>query len=199
MASYTIAYPSYLGASYDASTTNFTYVIPGPLKSKTELTLSFLSPITPTSTLRQSIPASYLKVYVKGDANLDIYIDLNGQWVSGDRGRQLVWEFGETPIGGKEKFLKTWAFKQRDELLFTEHGDQAEWGVLHFSGPSVCQFLPSRNCFLMCDRTSAMNVVPLLYFVKGSRRPVLFKTLWTTISVLLWMKNRFSLSPNRSV
>ena len=135
--SYTLAYPSYLGASYDASTTNFTYVIPGALKAKTELTLSFVSPITPTSTLRQSIPASYLAVYVKGDADIDLYIDLNGQWVSGDRGRQIVWDFGETPLDNKGENLKTWSFKQRDELLFTEHGDQAEWGTLHFSGPAV--------------------------------------------------------------
>lgn len=135
-ADYTIAFPQYLGASYDASTTNFTYIIRGASKSETELTLSFLSPITPTSTLRQAIPASYLQVYVKGDADVDVYIDLNGQWVSGDRGRQIEWEFQETPLAPNGKNLKAWIFKQREELLFTEHGDQAEWGSLHFSGPS---------------------------------------------------------------
>lgn len=132
---YSIEFPTYLGASYDASITNYTYLIPGVSGSSTELKLSFLSPITPTSTLRQSIPASYLTVYVKGNASLDVYIDLNGQWVSGDRGRQIVWDFSETPIDGKHPTLKSWTWKQRDELLFTEHGDQAEWGSLHFSAP----------------------------------------------------------------
>ena len=135
--SYTVAFPTYLGSSYDASTTNLTYSIPGSKDAKTEVILSFLSPITPTSTLRQSIPASYLSVHVAGNADIDIYVDLNGQWVSGDRGRQIIWDFNEVPLDGSGKQLRTWSWHQREELLFTEHGDQAEWGTLHFSGPSV--------------------------------------------------------------
>ena len=106
-----------------------------------ELTLSFLSPITPTSTLRQSIPASYLSVHVQGDCNLDIYIDVNGQWVSGNRGNDIEWALHETggnaEDGGEAVKLKTWKVKRRTEQLFTEWGDQAEWGSLHFTAPSV--------------------------------------------------------------
>jgi hypothetical protein len=72
---YNLSFPVYLGAKYDASTTNLSYTIPSP-KSRddapVELTISFLSPITPTSTLRQAIPATYIKVYVKGN------FDVNG-------------------------------------------------------------------------------------------------------------------------
>ncbi|KAI7124195.1 putative glutaminase, partial [Hortaea werneckii] len=119
---YNLSYPTYRGAQYDASTTNLTYSIPSPNDSKSgeaELTLSFLSPITPTSTLRQSIPASYLSVYVKGSFNLDVYIDLNGQWVSGDRGSDIVWSFSETDFDDAKQ-LKTWKVKRRTEQLFTE-------------------------------------------------------------------------------
>src|SRR4051812_39521907 len=85
--SFNISSAIYRGAHYDASTTNLSYSIPLPCSSDDwlEITLSFLSPITPTSTVRQSIPAAYVSVHVEGTADVDIYIDLNGQWVSGDR------------------------------------------------------------------------------------------------------------------
>ena len=84
LCSYAIDYPIYEGATYDASTTNLTYTLPIAHR-ELEIVLSFLSPITPTSTLRQSIPASYVNVYVNGNVDVNVYIDLNGQWVSGDR------------------------------------------------------------------------------------------------------------------
>jgi hypothetical protein len=117
----------YKGAQYDASVTNLTYHVPShnSTSNYVEIVLSFLSPVTPSSTLRQSIPASYLSI--------DIYIDLNGQWVSGDRGSEIVWELENAET---EK-LKSWVVKRRDELLFTEWSDRAEWGSLRFTGPSV--------------------------------------------------------------
>lgn len=135
---YNLSFPHYVGAKYDASTTNLTYTIPSP-KSRNdapvELTLSFLSPITPTSTLRQSIPASYIKVYAKGDFNVNIYVDVNGQWVSGNRGSEIVWSFEETKYEDAQH-LKSWKVKRKTEQLFTEWADRAEWGTLYFTGPS---------------------------------------------------------------
>ncbi|KAI9881120.1 MAG: hypothetical protein M1830_008278 [Pleopsidium flavum] len=138
---YVVAYPTYLGAKYDASTTNLTYLIPAPPSypkstQGLEVILSFLSPITPTSTLRQAIPASYLTVHVKGNFNVDIYVDVNGLWVSGDRGSPIVWELGESELGEGEKGLKTWKVKRKIEQLLTEHEDRAEWGTLHFTASS---------------------------------------------------------------
>ncbi|KAL8725954.1 MAG: hypothetical protein Q9166_007031 [cf. Caloplaca sp. 2 TL-2023] len=140
-AGYNISFPAYLGAKFDASTTNFTYSIPAPesLSKSTkpvELVLSFLSPITPTSTLRQSIPASYFTVHVKGSFNVNLYVDLNGQWVSGNRGSQIVWELANQQLGTSDKGLKTWEVRRETELLLSEERDQAEWGTLHFTGPS---------------------------------------------------------------
>jgi hypothetical protein len=101
-----------------------------------KLTLSFLSPITPTSTLRQSIPAGYFIVYAEGDFDVNIYVDLNGQWVSGDRASEVSWSFRENSIE-QQGLIKTWKITKRVEALFTEFWDRAEWGSLHFTGPSV--------------------------------------------------------------
>lgn len=136
---YNVSYPTYLGANYDASTTNLSYSIPSPNSSSkpAKLVLSFLSPITPTSTLRQSLPAAYVTVFVEGTFDIVIYIDVNGQWVSGDRGSQLTWELSQTAFDGGKTGLKTWTFKRQTEELFTEYRDRAEWGSLHFSAPAV--------------------------------------------------------------
>ncbi|MCJ1263170.1 hypothetical protein MMC22_003040 [Lobaria immixta] len=137
---FNVSYATYVGSKYDASTTNLTYLIPKSHSSDDsaplELILSFLSPITPTSTLRQSIPASYLTVHVKGSFNVDIYVDLNGQWVSGDRGSFIRWDFAHQELGGSNVGLKTWTVERHTNLLFSEFRDQAEWGTLHFTAPS---------------------------------------------------------------
>lgn len=137
---YTIAFPKYKGSTYDASTTNLTYSIPAPPKLTSagdlEITLSFLSPITPTSTLRQAIPAAYLSVHVKGGFDVSIYIDVNGQWVSGKRDSLIEWGLTEQEAAGSAEKLKTWSVKRQVEQIFTEEHDQAEWGQLHFTGPS---------------------------------------------------------------
>jgi len=134
---YAIKFPQYLGAQYDASTTNLTYSIPSPSSANgsVEVILSFLSPITPTSTLRQSIPASYVTAYVKGNFDINIYIDVNGQWVSGNRGSHIEWELHENQFQKDAEKLKTWKVRRSNEELFTEWQDRAEWGTLHFTGP----------------------------------------------------------------
>ncbi|EKD21070.1 uncharacterized protein L3040_000892 [Drepanopeziza brunnea f. sp. 'multigermtubi'] len=138
--SFNVSYPTYLGATFDASTTNLTYHIPAPTSSNepVEVILSFLSPVTPTSTLRQSIPASYLQVHVTGNFEIEFYIDLNGLWVSANRGNEIVWELSQSPgsaVTGQGP-LKTWKVKRKVEQLLTEDADRAEWGTLHFTGPA---------------------------------------------------------------
>ncbi|CAE7013578.1 hypothetical protein P3342_003799 [Pyrenophora teres f. teres] len=136
---YKISYPIYRGAKYDASTTNLTYSIPAPSSLRTakhlEITLSFLSPITPTSTLRQTIPAAYLSIHVEGTFDVDIYVDVNGQWVSGKRESLIEWGLFQHVAPGVNERLKTWQVKRQVQQLFTETNDQPEWGQLHFTGP----------------------------------------------------------------
>ncbi|KAF2635753.1 DUF1793-domain-containing protein [Massarina eburnea CBS 473.64] len=133
--------PEYKGAKYDASTTNLTYTLPAPPDSKSadlEITLSFLSPITPSSTARQSIPASYFTVYVEGNFDVNIYIDVNGQWVSGWRESVIDWELVQQEPRGPIPGLKTWKIKRQNEELFSEGPNeaQAEWGSLLLTGPA---------------------------------------------------------------
>jgi len=136
-----VEYPTYLGAKYDASTTNFTYLLDTSTSSAAaplEITVSFLSPITPTSTLRQSIPASYVTVYVDGDINVNVYMDLNGRWVSGDQGSPISWEHDVIDLEhSKQQALQRWQIRRQNELLLSEINDRAEWGTLHITGPAV--------------------------------------------------------------
>jgi hypothetical protein len=73
---------------------------------------------------------------VEGNFNVNIYIDVNGKWVSGDQENVIEWELTlqkpEDPIPG----LKTWKVKRQIQQLFTETRDQAEWGQLLFTGPA---------------------------------------------------------------
>ncbi|KAK5627271.1 hypothetical protein RRF57_002987 [Xylaria bambusicola] len=131
--SYNISLPQYDGATFDASTTNLTYTIRG---TDIRIVLSFLSPITPTSTLRQAFPASYLTCFVEGSTDLSLYLDVNGEWVSGDRGSKIQWGLEEPRAGHSKTNLKTWRITRAAEQLFTEVQDRAEWGTLHVSAPS---------------------------------------------------------------
>ena len=86
--------------------------------------------------MRQSIPATYLNIYVRGNSDIDIYVDVNGQWVSGDRSSNIVWDLEKYELA-EGKGLKTWKVEREEELLFSEIADRAEWGTLYFSAPSV--------------------------------------------------------------
>ncbi|KAI2643269.1 DUF1793-domain-containing protein [Xylaria nigripes] len=130
---YNISLPRYDGATFDASTTNLTYAIEG---TDIKIILSFLSPITPTSTFRQALPASYLTCFVEGSVDVNLYVDTNGEWVSGNRGSKIQWELEESPASRSEEIhLKTWRIARAQEQLFTEFDDHAEWGTLRISAP----------------------------------------------------------------
>ena len=137
LASYRIAHPIYLGAQYDASTTNLSYLIPSTSRANesTHITLSFLSPITPDSTVRQAIPASYFTVTVDGPVDVDVYTDLNGQWISGDRGNTVEWGLEYHNLDGKHSVKSLFMKRQKQEPL-KEINDVGEWGTLYFTAPS---------------------------------------------------------------
>ncbi|KAF2971261.1 hypothetical protein GQX73_g2329 [Xylaria multiplex] len=135
--SYNISLPHYDGATFDASTTNLTYTIQG---SDIKITLSFLSPITPTSTLRQALPAGYLTCFVEGSIDVSLYVDVNGEWVSGDRESKIQWTFEEPQAGQLGTGLKTWHIARAQEQLFTEVRDRAEWGTFRISAPSDVKY-----------------------------------------------------------
>lgn len=137
---YKVKFPNYLGHNYDASTTNFTYRIDTDTSLPLDITVSFLSPITPTSTLRQSIPASYVTIDVHGETDVSVYMDVDGRWLSGDTGSQIRWEWDTLNVEDqkdKKPSLQRWQIQRTTELLLTEIRDRAEWGTIHFTGPAV--------------------------------------------------------------
>lgn len=135
--SYHIKYPTYLGTTYDASTTNLTYHIDAGSSYPLDVTISFLSPITPTSTLRQSIPAAYVTIDVQGDVDVNIYMDVTGQWVSADARNKINWERDTLKTEGQQAHLQRWQVRRETEELLSENNDHAEWGTLNFAGPTV--------------------------------------------------------------
>ncbi|KAJ5582417.1 hypothetical protein N7535_001037 [Penicillium sp. DV-2018c] len=139
-AGYKINFPDYQGLNYDASTTNLTYHIETGSADPIDITVSFLSPITPTSTLRQSIPASYITVDVQGDVDFNIYMDVDGRWVSGDTRSKIKWKQDSLKAENDTLVLNRWQVQRETELLLTEIRDRAEWGTLHFTGPSDATF-----------------------------------------------------------
>ncbi len=75
-------------------------------------------------------------MHVIGAFDLDVYIDINGQWVSGDRESEIVWSYNDNVVEDVE-VLKTWEVTKRTEAELSEYADRAEWGTLYFSGPPV--------------------------------------------------------------
>ncbi|KAJ5625801.1 hypothetical protein N7510_002110 [Penicillium lagena] len=136
---YPVQFPEYLGHNYDASTTNLTYRIDTG-KTPLDITVSFLSPITPTSTLRQSIPASYITIDVQGDTDVNVYMDVDGRWVTGDIGAPLHWQRDTVAVEDHKPSLQSWQFRRENELHLSEIRDRAEWGTLHFTGPASAQY-----------------------------------------------------------
>ncbi|POR33476.1 Uncharacterized protein TPAR_06336 [Tolypocladium paradoxum] len=141
--SFTVSLPTYDGASFDASATNLTYRLDASDSSNgpVRVTLSFLSPITPTSTLRQSFPAAYMVIYVEGSVDVNIYTDVNGEWVSGNGDSMIGWQLQDpaSELGNRELSIKSWSVARRTELHFTESSDRAEWGQFQFTAPSSAQ------------------------------------------------------------
>ena len=63
-------------------------------------------------------------------------MDLNGQWVSGDRGSKLFWNKDHySSETHSKRGLHAWQVRRDVEQHFTEREDRAEWGSLHFVAP----------------------------------------------------------------
>jgi hypothetical protein len=89
--------------------------------------------------VRQSIPASYFTVSVTGPVDVNIYTDLNGEWVSGSRGSSIVWGLEETVLSHKHG-IKSFYVKREHEELLHEIEDMGEWGTLYFTAPDDVRY-----------------------------------------------------------
>ncbi|KAN0074794.1 protein of unknown function (DUF1793) domain containing protein [Elaphomyces granulatus] len=100
-----------------------------------EMTVTFLSPITPSDLKRQSLVFSYLNVDVKSkdgrNHNVQLYADISAEWISGDRNATAQWDYGVT---GDVAYHKVY---RQNQLLFSEINQQAEWGNWYWATDNV--------------------------------------------------------------
>ncbi|KAK4694522.1 hypothetical protein P7C70_g8718, partial [Phenoliferia sp. Uapishka_3] len=118
---------------YTASTSVFAFEAGG-----IDFNVTFFSPVTPKDFLRQSLPLSYLSVDVDSRGlrkhNVSVYSDFSGEWASGDSNAEIEWAFGV------EESIGVYEVSRKDQLLFSEYGEQAEWGSAVYAtdmGPGV--------------------------------------------------------------
>ena len=77
---------------------------------------------------------------MEGDFDVNIYIDVNGQWVSGYPDAEIEWALSQQKTGDDDvEGLKTWIVGKTNEITFAEHNDHSEWGQLHFTAPDDAQ------------------------------------------------------------
>jgi hypothetical protein len=124
---------------YDSQSSNFTFTA-GPV----ELTASFLSPVLPRDLCRTSIPLSYLTVSVRSTDNgthaVQLYNDINGQWISYEQNVTLQWNMysgststNGTKTSGNSSAPYTWLYSLQKPYLFGEENDFPQWGNFTYS------------------------------------------------------------------
>ena len=99
-----------------------------------ELTVTFLSPVTPGDLKRQSQPLSYISATARstdGDPHqVSVYFDISGEWASGDSGKQITWA-QESSAG-----VVSLSMQQTAPHVLGEIADAAEWGTVVLSSPA---------------------------------------------------------------
>jgi hypothetical protein len=96
-----------------------------------ELTVTFLSPVTPGDLEHQSQPLSYVSVSARATDGkphkVGVYFDISGEWASGDSGRLITWD-QETTAGALSL-----SYHQTQPKVLGENADTAEWGTVTLS------------------------------------------------------------------
>ena len=82
-----------------------------------------------------------MTIDVQGDVDVNIYMDVTGQWVSGNNRNNINWEWDTIKTESQQPHLQRWKLQRETEQLLSEDNDHSEWGTLHFSGPTV-SFVP---------------------------------------------------------
>ena len=96
-----------------------------------ELTVTFLSPVTPGDLKHQSQPLSYVSVGARAtdgkSHRVGVYFDISGEWASGDAGKLITWD-QETTSG-----VVSLSYHQTQPQVLGENADTAEWGTVALS------------------------------------------------------------------
>ncbi|CAG2168579.1 unnamed protein product [Oppiella nova] len=97
------------------------------------LAVNFFTPIDPTDLKRLSLPASYISVSAwsldSATHEVEVYLDITGEWTSGDSNEEVVWDMKEIKVN---KTIITGDMRLKNQKPFEENNESAQWGTVKF-------------------------------------------------------------------
>jgi hypothetical protein len=130
----TTPFPTMRQISVTTTATASTFVLQ---QAGVELTVTFLSPVTPGDLKRQSQPLSYIALTARSidgrTHQVALYLDISGEWASADAGRSITWDQQDFTAGSLTVTNLTYTQSEPRELA--ENADTAEWGTIVLSSP----------------------------------------------------------------
>ncbi|KAK9899072.1 putative glutaminase A [Cystobasidium minutum MCA 4210] len=97
-----------------------------------DITIDFLSPVTPKDLVRQSLPYSYMEVTASPNDNashsVQIYTDITGEWASNDWNLNITW--GKTVLNST---LHVHEISLLNETLYGESQDSTLYGTVVYA------------------------------------------------------------------
>ncbi|KAL2264443.1 hypothetical protein VTK26DRAFT_8 [Humicola hyalothermophila] len=111
-----------ISLEYTSTKSIFTFDVEG----KVTMLVTFLSPVYPDDMVRQSLQFSYVSVKVKSadgsPHRVQVYMDVSGEWASGDLSQVVRWD---SATSGNIVYHK---FSRADQEQFAEAHEVASWG-----------------------------------------------------------------------
>ncbi|KIW02103.1 uncharacterized protein PV09_06593 [Verruconis gallopava] len=123
--------------SFEYTSTQSSFIM--DIEGKVQMTVNFLSPITPDDFKRQSLPMSYMEVSVVStdgaQHSIQLYADISAEWASGTPDATAQWETGEI---NNIVYHKIWRQTQIefDESDKPSGNGMAEWGNVYWATDS---------------------------------------------------------------
>jgi hypothetical protein len=104
-----------------------------------QITLEYLSPIDPGDLRRQSMPMAWVLVTARSSDgashDVSLYLDVTGEWLSGDPTQQFTWAPVSLPCSGGA--LQAWTMQLTEQQILTEVDDRAQWGAIILATPQI--------------------------------------------------------------
>jgi hypothetical protein len=104
-----------------------------------QITLEYLSPIESGDLKRQSIPMAWVLVTARSidgaSHEVSLYLDVTGEWLSGDPSQQFTWAPVSVPYRGGA--LQAWTMQLAEQQILTEIDNRAQWGTIILATPQI--------------------------------------------------------------
>ncbi|CCC13068.1 hypothetical protein SMACR_06286 [Sordaria macrospora] len=116
-----------LSLEYTSTKSIFIFDVDG----KVNLSVTFLSPVFADDLSRQSQQFSYISAKAKssdgGTHDVRLYMDVSGEWASGDVSQKITWAHNTT------NKLNYHTFQRTEQVEYGENGEIAAWGRWYFT------------------------------------------------------------------